>query len=537
MNPDDLTIEIRSLALGSLGQVGYDYILDAKFIKRFNNVGNWTMELPADYDIAIELANPGRGIKVTGLDNKVLFSGPVDNFVKVESTSDPEGEWHFTGVDDMIHLSDALCFPDPLHAVNAQTAAYHTRTENAESAMIAYVRYNIGNLALADRRITGVVTQTNQNRGLVIKAGPRFDRLGLVLSDIASQGGGLGFDLVQKDLTKEFQVYVPRDLTKTIRMDIENDQLEKTEYGFGSPNGTRYIVAGQGEGVERRIIQTTSAASLESESDWGRKIEQFKDRRDTALDADLIAEGLEGVTLNGVTVQSLSVTPSDDLTMIYAKDWFLGDKVAVIVDEVELGAVVTEAIISIDQDGIHTAATLGDPVGFDFESKLISKQQDQEKRIAYLEKNIDKPTFDVDETMWDANSTDHTSLQNNINSLQDTITALTTKVVGDFSYSGSYSASGGAKLEKLARVVQVQLNATKSSDVVTGEEVVTLPSGFRPPGAIVKFPIALAGSSGQYLGSGVGILLTTGEINIQVGSAVPAGAIRVHGSFSFIVNS
>src|SRR5690606_29455240 len=106
------------------------------------------------------------------------------------------------------------------------------------------------------------------------------------------------------------------------------------------------------------------ATAAQAEEDWHRKIEYFKDRRDTEDETELDQEGLDLLESNGRTVTSLSVRPTDSETMIYGVDWYLGDIVTVIVNDQELTSTVTESIISIGVDGVRVGAVVGDPTGF-----------------------------------------------------------------------------------------------------------------------------------------------------------------------------
>jgi hypothetical protein len=49
--------------------------------------------------------------------------------------------------------------------------------------------------------------------------------------------------------------------------------------------------------------------------------------------------------------------------------------------------VVTEVGIQIAADGVRVGATVGTPVGIEFESKVLSKQQNHEDRISNLERS------------------------------------------------------------------------------------------------------------------------------------------------------
>jgi len=390
MRPEDITVEVRSLALGRLGQVDLEYITDLKLIKRFCNVGAWTMSLPVGFSMGDELAKPGRGITVTG-PNGFRFSGPMISAIHVQDTDDPMGTWQYTGADDNIYLADSLAFPEPSNPdVETQSASHDVRTGLAEDVLRGYVDANIGSSAPSERQalVPFALGTYAGGLGAVVTGRARFPQLGQLLSDVAS-AGGVGFDMVQVGNEIQFVVYEPQDRSGEIRMDIDNDLLDKVEYGLGAPGGTRFVVAGQGQGVERRIIQVTDALAAAAEELWGRRVEVFKDRRDTDDDNELVQEGTEGVQTNGRTITSLAVTPADDTTMVYGKDWFLGDIVTVVVGGQELQTIVTEAIISISEDGVLTAATIGDPTGFDYESKLAVKQEQQEQRLAFLEKNAE----------------------------------------------------------------------------------------------------------------------------------------------------
>lgn len=387
MRVEDITVEVRSVALGRLGQIDLDDIDDLKLIKRYCNVGSWSLSLSTEVAIAEELAKPGRGLWVIGPNDKTLMSGPVLDFVKTEATDDPTGTWSFQGSDDMIHLADGVAFPDPSTAdVENQDESHDVYTAEAETVLRHYLDVNRGPSAPSSRRVAGIALQADSGRGQIVTGRARFDTLGALFFKLG-QAGGIGFDMIQVDDEIVFHVYEPQDRSDLVRMDIENDLLDSTSYGFSAPTSTRPIIAGQGQLEKRRFIQLSTTESLAAEELWGRKIETFKDRRDTPDDAELIQEGETLLEEGGTTIHSLSVTPADELTMVYGVDWYLGDIVGVVVDGEELTAVVTEAIIAIDSEGVRVAATIGDPTGFDFESKMIAKQQDTESRVAFLEKN------------------------------------------------------------------------------------------------------------------------------------------------------
>jgi len=417
MEIKDITIEIRSVNLGRIGAVNLDDIDKLQFIKRYRNVGSFALALPAESNAVPLLAQPGRGIVIRGRvedsapslisgvivpanpNYGVLFSGPVTNWVKSESAGDPIGGFTFMGSDDNIHLADALAYGDPANVASAQAKAYDVRSGVAETVMRDYVAANIvSGSSLGSRAVPGVVLNpADLGRGGAVSGRARFKVLGGLLNELGVQGG-VGFDMVQNGSEIWFEVYEPVDKSNTIVMNIENDQLDSTAYGFAAPSATRALVAGQGEGKDRMVVQRTTAESLAAEVDWGRKPERFKDRRDAELLADLELEGDTVVTENGHVITSLSVAPTNDSTMDYGRHWRLGDLVKVIVDDQPLVAVVSEALVMLTPDGIVTSATIGEPTGFDFESKIIANQEQASKRISNLEVNSLTTTTDVSPT-------------------------------------------------------------------------------------------------------------------------------------------
>ena len=88
----------------------------------------------------------------------------------------------------------------------------------------------------------------------------------------------------------------------------------------------------------------------------------------------------------GKTIVEMSVTPSDDLNMRFGVDWYLGDKVTVVINDLEASAVVTEVGISIQADGVRLAATVGTPVGIDYESRVLAKTATLSQRLSNLER-------------------------------------------------------------------------------------------------------------------------------------------------------
>jgi hypothetical protein len=382
----DLIVEVRGPNFERLGQIPPEDLVGATFISRFNNVGSWELKIPATARLADELRTPGYGLVLTG-PTGVIISGFTLAAELAQTTEDPTGTWTIRGADDSLILAERLAYPTPATAdVTAQSVANDIRTGAAETILKEYVSNNIGPEAPSARRIDNLLIEEDLGRGPVSFGSARFIQLQELLNGIAT-AAGLGYTVEQADTDLEFKVFEPVDRSQDVRMDIANNLLSQTDYNYSSPNATRLIVGGQGEAQDRVFFEGTTPESLEAEELWLRRIERFKDRRDSEELTQLEQAAFEDLTEQGITIVNMSVSPTDEQTMRYGVDWDLGDQVTVVVNDLEAVAVVTEVGISIGIDGVRVGATVGNPTSLDFESKLIAKTQTQDQRISNLERN------------------------------------------------------------------------------------------------------------------------------------------------------
>ncbi|CAB4152382.1 Siphovirus Gp37-like protein [uncultured Caudovirales phage] len=384
MQTQDLTVEVRDSALNRLGQILPVDLVGFEAVLRFNNVGNWKLSIPANHALADALSSPGAGILVTAPDG-VLISGPMTS-TTIERTSDnPSGVLLVEGTDDSIVLGYRLAYPTPTTAdVTAQSSAYDKRTGTASTVMRAYVNANIGPSAPAARKITPLILGADPVVGSVVYGSARFDILGELLTGLAAVDG-LGFEVVQQDLNLLFRVYQPADKSGTIRMDVQNDTLTSTKFSYSAPGATVAIVGGAGTETSRVFRQVTTTESTAAETAWNQRIETFLDQNNTSVVDELLQAGKEHLAEDGTTKISLEVIPSSDLTMIYGRDWNLGDKVTVVVDQDQLTATVTTVAIRIEESGVFVGATVGNPSGVDYQSRLNKQQSSVSQRINALE--------------------------------------------------------------------------------------------------------------------------------------------------------
>jgi hypothetical protein len=388
MRVEDLIIEVRDPDLNRVGQFRPIDLVGATFVLKFNNVGYWQMKLPFGNRLGEFLRLPGYGIIVTGPDDSIIFSGPTMSAKLQQTAENLQGDWLIEGSSDDILLQERLAYPTPgTDDVQAQVTAYDSRQGNAETVVKQYVNVNIGPSAPAARKVLNLAIEETQNRGELVQANARFQPLQTLLYDLA-QTGAIGYRILQVEDYIEFQVFEPEDKSLLVRMDMDNQQLSSAEYTYTKPVVTRAIVGGQGEDEWRRFAEVSNTDSLAAETAWARRIEVFKDERSTRINADLVQSGLELLVDKGKTITQLSVTPSDDNNMRFGIDWYLGDKVTVVVNDIEASAVVTQIGITIGEDGVRIGATVGTPVATEYETKIIARQAEQEDRISGLERTV-----------------------------------------------------------------------------------------------------------------------------------------------------
>jgi microcystin-dependent protein len=389
--PTDFIVEYRDINLNRQGQIPSED-LSIKLQPVRNGVGSWAISLPQEHRAVSYLQTPGSGIIVTDIETgRIVMSGPTSKPSRKATSDDVIGTTTIAGISDDCVLWDARAWPSPGLAVEAQADGYDVRTGAAETVMREYVHFNIGPGSMVSRRsrlASKMTLAANLGRGVSVTKSARFPILGELLNEIATVAD-LTFRVVQVGDHLEFQVHAVEDRRAEIRLDINNGTLDEQGVETAPPSTTRVIVAGQGVGAERTLLLRTSAASLEAENLWGRKMEEFKDQRNTDDMDELIQAGDEILEEDGFTRVSVKAVPSNDLTMVYGKHWVEGDRITVVVDGQETWSTVTEAALIIDQEGVQIGAAIGDVADFNSASALRTSLEDTQKRVDHLERNVE----------------------------------------------------------------------------------------------------------------------------------------------------
>ncbi|MGW4158694.1 siphovirus ReqiPepy6 Gp37-like family protein [Streptomyces sp. NPDC004788] len=380
----DITVEVRDKTLTRVGLVRPEELV-FEMQDSFNNVGSWKLTLAAEHPLTPHLRTPGSGVIITG-PSYTLMSGPTTKFEHAATPEDTGGSVVFEGVSDDIVLRDMLAFPEPTNPNGAtQKLAHDVRQGAAETVMHSFVRANIGPTAPVGRRKTGLVMGTDHGRGPQVVKSARFPVLGNLLTEIALLAN-LGFRVIQRGNQLVFETYEVLDRTNFIRLDVLNGTLSGQRATISAPGVTRAIVAGQGELTKRQLLQVSSPTSLEAEDDWGRRIERWIDQRNTDKWDELQQAGDEAIADEGFTAVDVQLVPMEDSTMAFGKDWGLGDRVAVVVDDQELKSNVTGLALKAGSNGFQVGALLGDATGFNLDVALNKRLSRTEKRVSHLER-------------------------------------------------------------------------------------------------------------------------------------------------------
>lgn len=222
------------------------------------------------------------------------------------------------------------------------TTGYDNKQGAAETVMKHYVENNAGSLALADRQFANFIVSPNSSLGDSVSWQSRFKNLAEELAEI-SMVSGMGWNVDIDTVSKKFvfNSLIGRDLTvnqSTLPPAIfspEFNTLGQLSYVESDLNFKNHaIVAGQGEGIDRRVIEVGTSTGYE-------RFELFVDARDVAeeteddppvsratidIETDLINRGNQKLTeyQQEIYLEGQALTKS---RLTYEVDYDLGDLV------------------------------------------------------------------------------------------------------------------------------------------------------------------------------------------------------------------
>lgn len=372
-------IEVRDKDLNRIGEIDTWQKLD--FVVRFNDVGTWQL-LIKDGTYQADLLQRGGGVIIwqDGVPRPVL-TGPIESFQKywtVEQHTGP-GSIYVGGKCDNKLAFQRLAWPDPSKSIPEQYTASEARTvtHRVGDALWHELNMAIGPGAVEDRRVRGVALGETPGLGSPLNDNLRYDSLGAKFSEW-TDNHEVGYRFVYNPDTKliELDIYQPRDLSKQIRFSRDLGNLREVVYTLSAPTATRAIVACQGEGSERYVLQKVDE---QAEADWNVSIETFVDRRDLPLktggnglpvkastevsDEDFetakaaVVEAADTALKEGEGKGNFQLYPFDTEQTKFGRDYFVGDIVTATMDGTEYTDIVREVTITVEDGGaVHSVA-------------------------------------------------------------------------------------------------------------------------------------------------------------------------------------
>lgn len=387
MRLSDIIVEVRDPRYQRVGQI-LPQDLDLSATVLFNSVGEWSLSLAKDHHLVPTLRTPGSGIIITGLDGTVLLSGPVTSPQYAATPEDTEGTINFDGVTDDVILQDRLAYPDPAQPdVTKQSVAHDNRAGKAETLAHDYVNVNVGPLAVSERKHPYLTMGDNLNRGPDVTKQARFPILGALLTEIFADTA-LGFRIRQGGGSNLiFDTFEAVDRSAFIRLSIKNDGLAGLKTTVQAPTFTRAILGGQGEQEDRLFYEASNVLSLDAESLWGRRIEKFVNASSGGggeNQSEIEQQGKEALEDGAFTTTTIEMIPAEDATLVFGRDWGLGDKVTVELDNgyTVPGWVNGYAFTASASEGFIFGVVLSDGL-----AQNTTHEQELEARVSYLERN------------------------------------------------------------------------------------------------------------------------------------------------------
>lgn len=288
-----------------LGQIdNYESLI---MTKKWHSIGGFELHLHEDNVYADKLQK-----------ENIIFTTERKAYVILHrEINSVDGKLIVKGLELKSYLARWLVFPP-------EGKAYFRVNANAETIMKEYVQ------ATLDRKgITSIVVASNQNRGIKTVYQSRYKNLADELEKL-SLASGLGWDITLDIRNKKFvfDVYEGKDRTAEQNIlppaifSIEYDNIaEQTLIDSKLNFANTAIVAGQGEGAERKIAIVGDAEGLDS-------FEVFVDARDIENEEELSARG-EQKLAEVQEVFTFDSRVSTDKNLIYEEDFELGDIVTI----------------------------------------------------------------------------------------------------------------------------------------------------------------------------------------------------------------
>lgn len=248
------------------------------FVRSFHGIGDLELRINR-YKNYTDTLQKGNVIVVGNDKHKAYII--LHREIELDEAGKATENWLIRALELKVVTGDRITLP-PAHTSHDNKAA------PAETVMKHYVNNNVINPVDGKRRIVQFLLANDQSRGPHISWQSRFKNLAEELAEISLVSGigwGARIDYILRKW--ELDCYEGRDLTvnqevnSPVIFSPQFDNIKNMHYVDSDLNykNTAYI-AGQGEGVERRVVELGQASGL------ARK-ELFVDARDVSEETDI----------------------------------------------------------------------------------------------------------------------------------------------------------------------------------------------------------------------------------------------------------
>lgn len=342
---------------------------DLKPTPRHNMISTASFTIDADHPRAAALMQPGARVTIYR-HGEFQMSGPVR---LVTGTFEIASTLSFSVEDDFRILHNWLAWPKPSAPLTGQNVEYRTITGPAETVVKTVMSENAVRLGFP------LTVTPTQGRGKVgtytFRFHPAYDRLFPAVDQ-----AGIGITIKQEGNGLQLDCYTPRNYEHLLSP--ASGTVVGGSYSLASPNITRVVVGGQGEGVARTFKGFPDTAR---ETTWTDIIESFQDARDTST-GDVYAERATEALAEGAPLSGLSLELSETKHFRYGGDGLrIGDRVSAKIGDQIFTDTLREVQLSWDQEGDQAKPVVGqrtDDPDVTIAKRLRALKRDNNDRMA-----------------------------------------------------------------------------------------------------------------------------------------------------------
>lgn len=351
-------------------QAQIDIYESAEMVARISDVTTWEVVLDTHTDAGQYLFSDSFARVEVVIDNAIWRSGPM---TALKREVDPDGDMlTVSGVDDTVWLARRNAHPQPGTATPPYNITGHdVHTGSVATVLAELANVNAGPSAVPARQVPGLVVPVPAPAGPTVTVAARWNNLLTLMQDTA-RPSGIIFDVV--DLT--FSARQPTNSGAIFSEGLET--LGGWTVNSEAATINKVVVAGGGQDVNRLIYEASNATSI---GEWG-LAETFQDARDT-VDMVEIDKRAQETLAEGVKPVTVTFVPLDVEGQSFARDWWLGDVVTVVVGGLTVVDQIREIHVTLDEAGATVVPSVGEPAG---DLALFRELSGLSRRVRQLER-------------------------------------------------------------------------------------------------------------------------------------------------------